>query len=120
MKVSVLLCACVAVVALWPLAEGARAGAPGAPAQKQMPNFYRLTQDDPAAEKACTDKGGVVSTDQDGNKVCTLRRACPAPGGPTQTTKLDAGDPAAAQKCTDACGAVSTDATGSKVCTKPN
>lgn len=118
MRVSVVLCASVAAVALWSLAGAVHAGDPAPAASKAMPNFYRLTQNDPAAEKACTDKGGAVSTDADGNKICTLKRACRA-GGATQTTKLDAGDPAAAQKCMDACGVVSTDASGAKVCTKP-
>jgi hypothetical protein len=90
----------------------------GSPAQKG-PNFYRLTAGDTAAEKACTDKGGTVSTDQDGYKMCTLPRSC-AMGGASRTFKLDAGDPSAAKKCQDACGVVSTDNTGAKVCTKPD
>lgn len=34
----------------------------------------RLDPKDPDAAKKCTDGGGTVSTDKDGNKVCTLRK----------------------------------------------
>lgn len=118
MKLSALLYASVAVLALASFHDRARGAEPGSSSQK-LPNFYRLTPDDPAAEKACTDKGGAVSTDEDGTKICTLARACAKPGGAATTAKLDGNDPAAAQKCKDACGVVSTDKDGAMVCTKP-
>jgi hypothetical protein len=117
MKVLALICALVAALVLFSLHDGARAEVTGVQSQKG-PGFYRLTANDSAAEKACKDKSGTVSTDQDGYKICTLPRACPGAGGPTRTTKLDADDPAAAKKCQDTCGIVSTD-NGAKVCTKP-
>lgn len=120
MRVSALLCASVAAFAAWSASEGAHAAMPSPSAASQSaPSSYRLSPGDAAAEKACVDKGGAVSTNQDGYRICTTGRACPAPGGPTRTAKLDASDPAAAQKCKDACGAVSTDASGAKVCTRP-
>lgn len=119
MKISALLCTSVAVFGLSSFSDGARAAAPS-PSSQKLPDFYRLTPDDPAAEKACTVKGGAVSTDQDGNKICTLPRGCTAPGGAMRTTKLDGNDPAAAQKCKDGCGVVSTDKDGAQVCTKPD
>ena len=118
MRVSALLFASVAVFALSSFADGACAAVPGASSQK-LPDFYRLTPNDPAAEKACTDKGGAVATDEDGNKICKLARACAKPGGASQTAKLDNDDPAAAKTCKDACGVVSTDKDGALVCTKP-
>lgn len=118
MKFSALLIASVAVFALGSVGDGALAAMPSAASQK-APSFYRLSPNDPAAEKACKDKGGAVTTDQDGYKICTMARACAAPGGATSTTKLNAGDPAAAKKCQDACGVVSTDKDGAQVCTKP-
>lgn len=116
MKVSALLCVSVAIFAVSSLGDGARAAVPGAPSQK-APSSYRLDAD-PAAEKACADKGGVVTTDQDGIKTCTLR-ACAAAGGAATTTKLDANDPNAAKKCEDACGVVSKDDAGALVCKRP-
>jgi hypothetical protein len=116
MKASLFLCASVAVLATTLVWTGARA-APGESSQKGL-SFFRLA-DDPAAAKACTDKGGAVSTDQDGYKICTMPRSCPAPGGATRSTKIDANDAAAAKRCQDTCGVVSTDASGAKVCTKP-
>jgi hypothetical protein len=113
MKVLALMCVSVAALAL----SSASADVPSAPSKKG-PSFYRLAANDAAAEKACKDKGGAVSTDQDGYKICTLPRSCPAPGGPTVTVRLDAGDAAAAKKCQDACGVVSMDR-GAQVCTKP-
>ena len=115
MKHSVVLCATVAVFAFSFMPAGA---VPGEASQK-MPSFFRLSPNDPAAEKACSDKGGVVSTDPDGYKICTMPRVCAAPGGATNTEKLNAGDPAAAKKCKDACGVVSSDQSGAAVCTKP-
>jgi len=117
MKVSAWLWAAVAAVTLCAVGGVLHAAEPGAAAQKG-PNFYRLGTD-AAAEKACTDKGGAVSTDQDGNRICTLARACPAPGGAISTAKLDTTDATAAKKCQDACGVVSTDKNGAAVCTKP-
>jgi hypothetical protein len=38
-------------------------------------NPYKLDPKDPNAAKACTDKGGKVSSDKDGNKICTLPKA---------------------------------------------
>ena len=116
MKVSALVCASVVALGAWSLSEAAFAAMPSPAASTEAPKFYRLTPGDQAAEKACADKGGFVSTDQDGNRMCNI---CPAPGAATKTTKLDANDPAAAQKCKDACGVVSTDNTGAKVCTRP-
>lgn len=113
MKVLALMCASVAALAL----SSASADVPGAPSKKG-PNFYRLAANDAAAEKACKDQGGTVSTNQDGYKICTLPRSCPAPGGPTVSVKLDANDASATKKCQDACGVVSTDK-GAQVCTKP-
>lgn len=118
MKVSALLCASVAVFTVLSLGVGASAAAPSGSSQK-APAFFRLTQGDPAAEKACSDKGGTVSTDQDGYKICSLPRDCATPGGATRTAKLDTNDQAAAKKCRDACGVVSTDSDGAQVCTKP-
>ena len=118
MKVSALLCASVAVFAVGSLG-GSAWGAVSSESSAKGPSFFRLTANDPAAEKACKDKGGAVSTDQDGYKICTLSHACPAPGGATRTTKLNAGDPGDAKKCKDACGVVSTDKDGAQVCTKP-
>lgn len=118
MKVSALLCASAALaVSLSFGLSHAAVPAPGSASQKG-PSYYRLGAGDTAAEKACVDKGGTVSTDQDGYKMCTLPRSCPA-GGATRSVRLDANDPAAAKKCQDACGTVSTDNTGAKVCTKP-
>jgi hypothetical protein len=117
MKVSALLCVSVAVLAVSSLSGVANAAAPARSSQK-APAFYTLTPDDPAAEKACKDKGGAVSTDQDGYKICKLAQACPV-GGATTATKLDANDAAAAKKCQDACGTVSTGADGAQICTKP-
>ncbi|MCE9521094.1 MAG: hypothetical protein K8S25_01520 [Alphaproteobacteria bacterium] len=117
MRVSALLCASVAVFTVSSFGGGAFGAVPGASADRG-PSFFRLTANDPAAEQACKDKGGAVSTDQDGYKMCTIARACAAPGGATRTTKLDANDPAAAKKCKDACGVVSTDKDGAQVCTK--
>ena len=113
--VSVVLCASVAVLAFSLAPAGAVPGEPNA----KMPSFFRLSPNDPAAEKACSDKGGTVSTDQDGYKICTMPRSCPAPGGATRTDKLNTADPAAATKCKDACGVVSTDQSGAAVCTRP-
>jgi len=119
MKVSALLFASVAFVSLAGFADCASAAMTAPAAQKQaMPTFYRLTPNDPAADKGCTDKHGTVSTDEDGNKICTLQRSCST--GAPQTVKLDASDPNAAQKCKDACGTVSTDIAGAKVCTRPS
>ena len=118
MKVSALVLASFAACILWPAFDDARADVTSG-ASPKPPSFYRLTPNDPAAEQACKDKGGTVSTDPDGYKICTLQRACAAPGGATRTTKLDAGDAAAAKKCQDACGVVSTDKDGARVCTKP-
>jgi hypothetical protein len=116
MKVSALLCVSVAVFAVSSLGHDARAAVPSAASQK-APSSYRLGSD-PAAEKACEDKGGVVTTDQDGIKTCTLR-VCAAAAGASTTTKLDANDPNAAKKCQDACGVVSKDDAGALVCKKP-
>lgn len=119
MKVSALLCASAALaVSLSFGASHAAVPASSSPAQKG-PTYYRLSAGDTAAEKACADKGGTVSTDQDGYKMCSLPRSCPV-GGATRSVKLDANDPAAAKKCQDACGTVSTDSAGAKVCTKPD
>jgi hypothetical protein len=115
MKVSALLCASIAVFAMSSVAHAAM---PSEASGKSAPSFFRLSANDPAAEKACRDKGGAVSTDEDGYKVCTMPRSCSA-GGPTRTVKLDVSDPAAAKKCQAACGTVSTDNTGAQVCTKP-
>src|SRR6185295_17646722 len=107
-------------IAAWSLTDAARAAMPSpSAASSAAPSSYRLSPGDAAAEKACVDKGGSVATYQDGYKMCTMGRSCPAPGGATRTTKLDANDPGAAQKCKDACGVVSTDASGAKVCTRP-
>jgi hypothetical protein len=116
MKRSAILCASVAVFAFSLMPAGA---VPPGEASAKMSNFFRLSPNDPAAEKACSDKGGTVSTDQDGYKICTMPRVCAAPGGATRTDKLNTGDPAAAKKCKDACGTVSTDQSGAQVCTKP-
>lgn len=116
MKVSALVYVSVAVFAVSSFGDAARAAVPSAPSQK-APSSWRLSAD-PAAEKACADKGGVVSTDADGIKTCTLR-VCAAAAGATTTTKLDANDPNAAKKCQDACGVVSKDNAGEMVCTKP-
>lgn len=113
MRVLALISVSVAALAL----SSAYADVPSAPNQKG-PNFYRLAANDAAAEKACRDKGGSVTTDQDGYRICTLPRSCPAPGGPTVTVRLDASDAAAAKKCQDACGVVLMDK-GAQVCTKP-
>ena len=115
MKRSVILCASVAVFAFSLMPAGAVPGE----ASAKMPSFFRLSPNDPAAEKACSDKGGTVSTDQDGYKICTVPRSCAAPGDATRTEKLNTGDPAAAKKCKDACGVVSTNQSGAAVCTKP-
>lgn len=117
MKVSTLLCAsALALVLPVAVAMAAPSAAPSA-ASDEAPKFYRLAPD-AAAEKACTDRGGKVQTDQDGNKMCWTQKSCPT-GGATRSTKLDANDPGAAQKCKDACGTVSTDASGARVCTRP-
>ena len=34
-------------------------------------NIYKIDSSDANAEKKCTDGGGKVSTDKDGNKICT-------------------------------------------------
>ena len=34
-------------------------------------NIYKINPNDPNAEKACTDGGGKVSTDENGQKICT-------------------------------------------------
>ncbi len=117
MKVSALLCASAALAVSLSFGASYAAVPAGSQSQKGL-NFYRLSAGDTAAEKACADKGGAVSTDQDGYKICTLPRSCPA-GGATRSVKLDANDPAAAKRCQDACGTVSTDSAGAKVCTKP-
>jgi hypothetical protein len=41
-------------------------------------NIYKLAPNDPNAEQACTDGGGTVSTDKDGNKICTKPEAADA------------------------------------------
>jgi hypothetical protein len=72
-----------------------------------------------AAAKACTDKGGVVTTAVGGQKSCTL------PASPClkiingTSSSIDIDDPVAIRACFDACGAISTDQSGQKVCTKP-
>jgi hypothetical protein len=116
MKRSAILCASVAVFAF--SLVPAQAVPPGE-ASAKMPSFFRLSPNDPAAEKACSDKGGTVSTDQDGYKICTMPRTCAASDGETRSDKLNAGDPAAVKKCKDACGVVSTDQSGATVCRKP-
>ena len=118
MNVSTLFHVSAAALAVGLFCNTGHAAMPAAPS-KQAPSFYRLTAGDTAAEQACTAKGGVVSTDQDGYKICTLARACPAPGGASSATKLNTNDAAAEQKCKDACGVVSIDKDGAKVCTKP-
>ena len=115
MRIRSLVCMSVALLAASSWA--ARADAPASRAAQKAPAFYMLSPNDPAAEKACKDKGGTVSTDPDGYKICKPR-VCAA-GGPTTATKLDASDAAAAKKCQDACGTVSTGADGAQVCTKP-
>jgi hypothetical protein len=119
MNVSTLFHVSAAALAVGLFCASAHAAVPAAPS-KLAPSFYRLTAGDTAAEQACTAKGGVVSTDQDGYRICTLARACPAPGSAARTTKLDTNDAAAERKCKDACGVVSMDASGAKVCTKPD
>ena len=118
MKVSALLCASAAAFAVSLSLAVTYAAVPAPGGAAKGPSFYRLTAGDAAAEKACADKGGAVSTDPDGYKICTLPRSCAA-GGASRTVKLDGNDPAAAKKCEDACGTVSTDNTGAKVCTRP-
>lgn len=103
MKFSAMLLA-LALVAL--AAGGASAG-----------TTVMLNPADPNAAKACTDKGGTVTSDAAGNKFCSL--PCPATTGATIAVKLALNDPNAAKACTDACGTVSTDASGQKVCVKP-
>lgn len=109
--------AAVAALTILSLDGATRADVPSAASQKP-PTVFRLSPNDTAAEKACQDKGGSVK-DEDGMKMCSLSRSCPAPGGATRTIKLDTADPQAAKKCQDACGTVSTDNTGAQVCTKP-
>jgi hypothetical protein len=118
MRIAGLVVASLAVFAAASMWSGALA----VPSQSEQkaPTAFRLPSNDPTAEKACSDKGGAVSTDQDGMRMCNMKRACPAPGGATRTTKLDPNDPGAAKKCQDSCGTVSTAADGSKVCTKPD
>jgi hypothetical protein len=119
MKVSALLCASAAAFVVSMSLTAVNAAVPAASPNSKGVSFYRLSAGDAAAEKACTDKGGAVTTDQDGYKMCSLPRSCAA-GGATRTVKLDLNDPAAAKKCQDACGTVSTDNAGAKVCTRPD
>lgn len=109
--------ACIVVVVSL-LASAASAAPSPSASSEEAPGFYRLAPD-ATAEKACTDKGGEVSTDADGNKVCSLPKSCSAQSGPTRTTPLDDNDRDAEQKCRDACGVVTTDENGAKACTRP-
>src|SRR5262245_38997496 len=93
MRATALLCASALALAAGPFAIAAFA-APAPSAASEAPKYYRLTQGDPAAEKACVDKGGTVKTDRDGNKMCNMGNACPV-GAATRTVKLDANDSSA-------------------------
>jgi hypothetical protein len=44
-------------------------------------NIYRLKPNDLNAPKACTDAGGTVSTDKDGNRICTMPKGKALPAG---------------------------------------
>jgi hypothetical protein len=74
-----------------------------------------------AAVKACTDKGGIVSTAAGGQKSCTT------PSAACTTSKINVGtssgidtnDEAAVRACFVACGTISTNQAGQTVCTKP-
>jgi hypothetical protein len=105
------------VVALAALASAADSAFAKSPANSAT---YKLDASDPNAAKACTDKGGVVTTDKLGAKVCTLPlAACTVSAGTSNPYTLDPSDPNAAKACADACGTVSTDASGQKICTTP-
>ncbi len=117
MKLSAMLCTSVlALAALAPAADGA------INLNSSRSNIYRLAPNDANADKACTDKGGIVSTAKDGNKTCTIPVACATTikGSKSNASfKIDTNDAAAVKECFDACGTISTDKDGNKVCTKP-
>ena len=75
-----------------------------------------------AAAKACTDKGGIVSTAPSGQKSCTTSAtACMSNNiNFGQSTSIDINDTAAVRACFDACGTISTDQGGQSVCIKPD
>ena len=75
MKLSPLFCA--SFVALAALALSA-SGASAANLNLSKSNINKLAPNDPNAEKACTDGGGIVSTDKDGQKICTQPEAANA------------------------------------------
>jgi hypothetical protein len=74
------------------------------------------------AAKACTDKGGIVSTASGGQKSCTTSAtACMSNNiNVGQSTSIDINDTAAVRACFDACGSISTTQAGQNVCTKPD
>ncbi len=76
MKLSPTLC--VSVMALAAFALTANGAFASISLNSSRSNVYRIAQGDPNGEKACTDKGGKVSTDKDGNKICTLPAPAPA------------------------------------------
>lgn len=68
MKLLPILCAgLLASAALIMSAEVASAGN----INTSKSNTFKLAPNDPNAEKACTDGGGKVSTDENGQKICT-------------------------------------------------
>jgi hypothetical protein len=75
-----------------------------------------------AAIKACTDKGGIVSTASSGQKSCTTSATACASNNVSfgQSSSIDVNDAAAVRACFDGCGTISTDQAGQSVCTKPD
>lgn len=78
MKLSALLCA--SLLALGTLALTADGAFAATTIKSSKSNTSdKLDPNDPNAAKACTDKGGVVSTDKDGNRFCTLPATVTSP-----------------------------------------
>jgi len=119
MKISVTLCASVLALATLALTVDGAFAATNLNSSKS--NVYKLDPNDPNAAKACTDKGGIVSTGAGGQKTCTTpSAACSATNISAGTSSsLDTNDAAAVKACFDACGTISTDQAGQTICTKP-
>ena len=71
-----------------------------------------------AAAKACTDRGGIVSTAPDGHRSCTAPSAACTATKIGTSSSIDTNDEAAVRACFVACGTISTNQAGQTVCTK--